>query len=107
MRVLTKSSHDDYDLGAIYELEGEKLERLLTAGLVVPADEWTYRYQPPASRTEDVKHVFTRVAPDPVEEVAPAPVKQDPPTAAATIAPDPTIAAPEPLLTRAEGSADA
>lgn len=85
MRVLTKVSHDDHDLGSEYECpEGELLERLIAGGVVVPAAEWSYRYEKPASREGEERHQFTkrpevpatpetRVAPPTAHEVLPEP----------------------------------
>lgn len=82
MRVLTKVSHDDHDLGSEYECpEGELLERLIAGGVVVPASEWAYRYEKPATREGEERHQFTkRVLPPTVHEVAPAPLTRSDPS---------------------------
>lgn len=82
MRVITRVSHDDHDLGSEYDCpEGELLDRRLAGGIVLPAAEWAYRYEKPASREAEERHHFTkrpaapetRVAPPTVHEVAPEP----------------------------------
>ena len=82
-------SHDDHDLGSVYELEGELLDRLLAAGVVVDAAEWRYQYRAPQDSHGDQEHRFRRVAPAPVTEVAPDPASSPAPASVTEVAPTP------------------
>ena len=104
MRVLTRSNHDDHDLGSVYDCTDEELlPRLLAGGIVVPAAEWTYQYHAPSGPDGEERHAFTRVAPAaPLAEVAPAPAAPAAEASVAEVAPAPVAIAPESLVTRSE-----
>jgi hypothetical protein len=62
MRVLTRVSHSDHDIGTEYECDDAVAPRLLASGTVVDPTTWTYSY----SVSTDI-HTFT-----PPAEVKPA-----------------------------------
>ena len=76
MRVLTRVSHSDHDIGTVFECEDPA--HLLASGTVVDAARWTYRYDASADLHLFDEHTPAEAPPElPDIDRASDPIVQD------------------------------